>query len=39
MHDDVANGISVCIECGVCDTLLIPEEADYRDVNWTQSSM
>ena len=39
MHEDLTEGIIVCHDCGVCETMLISDELDYRDVDWNQSSM
>lgn len=39
MTEDIPNGIIVCTCCGICETLLIPDRADYRDVDWSHVSM
>ena len=37
--EDRASGDLVCQECGFCERLLIPEDVDYMDVDWTRISL
>ena len=38
-HEDRATGDLVCRECGVCERLLISDDVDYADVDWTRISL
>ncbi|KAL0043325.1 hypothetical protein WJX79_001581 [Trebouxia sp. C0005] len=37
--EDRASGDLICQECGLCERLLIPDDVEYMDVDWTRISL
>lgn len=39
MVEDRSEGLHVCMDCGLCERMIIPDGYDYVDVDWTGSSV
>ena len=39
VHEDRSTGDLVCRECGLCERLLVSDDVDYADVDWTRISL
>jgi len=38
-QEDRASGDIVCTECGLCERLLLQDDVDYMDVDWSRISL
>ena len=38
-HEDRASGDNVCMDCGLCERLIIQDETSYLDVFWSRISV